>query len=193
MDNKVVSDLENQISTPSTPEETASAVTSEEVFPSTATKTTGEPNTDQAPTVITASAVLPADYTKGGFMDTAPNGQRSIKVEYVGRFAQELAAALTTVTPALTAAAFNAAFLRDAKKHLRRGVIYGAKATCAAAMLPAAIKLVAKHKAPPLLQDMISTAVGAVFDDATFEALYKHLDAVYSFMLQNEQQKGGDT
>lgn len=60
-------------------------------------------------------------------------------------------------------------------------------------MLPAAIKLVAKHKAPPLLQDMISTAVGAVFDDATFEALYKHLDAVYSFMLQNEQQKGGDT
>lgn len=74
MDNKVVSDLENQISTPSTPEETASAVTSEEVFPSTATKTTGEPNTDQAPTVITASAVLPADYTKGGFMDTAPKG-----------------------------------------------------------------------------------------------------------------------
>ena len=155
---------------------------------------TGEPVTEQAPSTqpTTAPAVLPADYIKGGFMDTAPSGQRYIKVEYVGRFAQELAASLTTATPALTAAAFNAAFLRDAKKHNRRGVVYDAKAACAAAMLPAAIKLVAKHKAPPLLQDMITAAVGAVFDDETFEALYKHLDAVYSFMLQNEQQKGGD-
>lgn len=192
MDNKVISDLENQIPTPSTPEEAASAATSEEVFPSTATKTTGEPVTEQAPTVTTASDDLPTDYIKGGFLDTAPNGQRPIKVEYVGRFAQELAASLTGGTPALTAAAFNAAFLRDAKKHNSPKVVYGAKAACAAAMLPAAIKLVAKHKAPPLLQDMITAAVGAVFDDKTFEALYKHLDAVYSFMLQNEQQKGGE-
>lgn len=165
------------------------------IIPSTTTETTGEPDTNQAPTAPAAHVpgILPKDYITDGLLDTSPGGQRYIKVDYVGRFAQELAVNLSNGNPALSPAAFNAAFLRDAKKHLRRGVVYDAKAACAAAMLPAAIKLVAKHKAPPLLQDMITAAVGAVFDDATFEALYKHLDAVYSFMLQNEQQKGGDT
>lgn len=141
-----------------------------------------ETTTEQAP------AILPAGYMENGFLNTAPNGKPFLKADYVGTYAQEIAAALTAGTSTITAAAFSSAFLRDAKKHLRRGTPYEAKATCAAAMVPQAIKLVAKRKAPPLLHSMITAAVGAVTDDATFEALYKHLDAVHSFILA-----GGDT
>lgn len=141
--------------------------------------TIGEPVvTEQAP------ATLPADYMKDGLLNTAPNGKPFLKVDYVARLAQELAANLAP----LTATNFNAAFLRDAKKHLRRGTPYEAKATCAAAMLPQAIKLVAKHKAPAILHSMITAAIGAVTDDATFEALYKHLDAVHSYLIMAEEE-----
>lgn len=158
-------------------------------IPATAADTTdqitnaGEPVTDQAP------AKLPTDYMKNGFLNTSPNGKPFLKSEYVGAYAQEIAAALTAGATKITAAAFNSAFLRDTKKHLRRGTPYEAKATCAAAMVPQAIKLVAKHKAPSLLRDMIAAAVGAVSDDPTFEALYQHFDAVYCYLLDRE---GGD-
>lgn len=141
--------------------------------------TTGEPVTEQAPT-----ATLPADYLTHGFLSTAPNGKAFLRAEYVGNFAQEIASNLAP----LTAANFNTAFLRDTKKHLRRGIPYEAKATCAAAMLPQSIKLVAKHKAPPMLRDLITATTGAVTDDATFEALYKHLDAVYSYLIMAEEE-----
>ncbi len=152
------------------------------------TISTGEPVTEQAPAVDTLSTPtvtgLPDGYLADGFLETASTGKPFLRAVYVGTFAQQIAAVLQP----MSASAFQAAFLRDTKKHLRRGVPYEAQATCAAAMLPQAIKLTAKRKAPPVLVDIITAAVGAVQDTATFEALYKHLDAVYAFMLQ-----GGDT
>lgn len=152
------------------------------------TATTGEPVTEQAPAVDTTSTTpatgLPDGYLADGFLETASTGKPFLRAVYVGTFAQEVASLLQSMSPAV----FYSGFLRDAKKHLRRGVPYEAQATCAAAMLPQAIKLTAKRKAPPVLVDIITAAVGAVQDTATFEALYKHLDAVYAFMLQ-----GGDT
>lgn len=32
----------------------------------------------------------------------------------------------------------------------------------------------------------------AVYDSTTLKAFYKHLDAIYCFMLLREEQKGGD-
>ena len=152
------------------------------------TISTGEPVTEQAPAVDTLSTTtvtgLPDGYLADGFLETASTGKPFLRAVYVVTFAQQIAAVLQP----MSASAFQAAFLRDTKKHLRRGVPYEAQATCAAAMLPQAIKLTAKRKAPPVLVDIITAAVGAVQDTATFEALYKHLDAVYAFMLQ-----GGDT
>lgn len=64
-------------------------------IPATAADTTdqitnaGEPVTDQAP------AKLPTDYMKNGFLNTSPNGKPFLKSEYVGAYAQEIAAALT--------------------------------------------------------------------------------------------------
>lgn len=168
--------------TPSTPEETATTVT------------TGEPVTEQAPTAQIANtptdAKLPDGY--GDFMDTAPDGKKFLKRDYVDRYAKELAAALTTGTPALTAAAFNSAFLRDAKKALRRGAPVGLMLTTAASFEVQAIKLVAKNKAPALLVDMMHTLVPAVTDSESYQALYTHLDSTYTYILQSQQQKGGD-
>lgn len=157
------------------------------------TANTGEPVTEQAPTVDASSTPtvtdLPNGYLADGFLETASTSKPFLRTAYVGVFAQQIAAVLQPMSPS----AFQAAFLRDAKKHLRRGVPYEAQAACAAALLPQAIKLTAKHKAPPVLVDIITAVVGAVHDSATFEAMYRHLDAVYAFIMLQTQQKGGDT
>ena len=156
------------------------------------TAITGEPVTEQAPIVDTPSTTtvtgLPDGYLADGFLETVSTGKPFLRAVYVGTFAQQIAAVLQP----LSASAFQAAFLRDTKKHLRRGVSYEAQSACVTAMLPQAIKLTAKRKAPSVLVEIITAVVGAVHDSATFEAMYKHLDAVYAFMLQ-AQQNGGDT
>lgn len=174
----------------------------ETVTTTAADETTGEPVTTQAPTTqidntpvseaVTpdAAAKLPDGY--GDFMETTPDGKKFLKRDYVDRYAKELAAALTTGTPALTAAAFNSAFLRDAKKALRRDTPVGLMLTTAASFEVQAIKLVAKNKAPTLLVDMIHVLVAAITDAETYRAAHNHLDSVYTFMLQIERQKGGD-
>ena len=159
-----------------------------------ATETTGEP-VNQAPAaqIDSTLAKLPDGYIMGGFMETAPDGKhRFLKRDYVDHYAKELAAALTTGAPAMTAAAFRSAFLRDAKKLLRRGTPDGAKLTSVATMEVQATKLVAQNKAPYVLYDMIAKAAPAVTDAETFHALYTHLDSIYTYMLLNQQQKGGD-
>ena len=155
------------------------------------TATTEEPVTEQAPAVDTTSTTstgLPDGYLADGFLETASTGKPFLRAVYVGTFAQQIAAVLQP----LSASAFQAAFLRDTKKHLRRGISYEAQSACVTAMLPQAIKLTAKRKAPSVLVEIITAVVSAVHDSATFEAMYKHLDAVYAFMLQ-AQQNGGDT
>lgn len=148
--------------------------------------------------VVALSAKLPDGYFADSFMETTPDGKhRFLKRDYVDRYAKELAATLTTGTPTLTAAAFNSAFLRDAKKLLRGEHPDGAKLTAAATMQVQAVKLVASDKAPAILCDMIAAAAIAVTDAETFQALYTHLDAVYTYILQREpkkvkQQNGGE-
>ena len=158
------------------------------------------PATDSTPianatTAIPASSsttALPTGYLDGdnGFMET-DGAHHFPNAAYVDRFARDLATALSTGTPAMSAAAFRSAFLRDAKKKLRRGTPNGVKLTTVATMRVQAIKLVSQQKAPPILRDMIDKTATAVTNAETFEALYNHLDAVYSFMLL-EQQKGGE-
>ena len=143
--------------------------------------------TDATSTTQTTPAApdLPGDYLRDGFLGRAANGQTFMRAEYLGETARNIAAALDP----LNASAFYGAFVRDAKKQLRRGTPYEAQSSCVAAMLPQAIKLTAKHKAPAFLVDMITAATAAVHDAATFEAFYKHLDAIYSYLLQENSSK----
>ena len=152
------------------------------------TGTTGEPVTNQAPAAFTAK--LPDGYIMEGFMETSPDGKhRFLKRDYVDRYAKELAAALTTGTHSLASADFKSAFLRDSKRLLRGEHPDGAKLTAAATMQVQAVKLVASDKAPAILCDMIAKTTAAVTDAETFQALYTHLDAVYTYILQREPKK----
>lgn len=147
--------------------------------------------TNDTPTVSVQtdniSTALPADYLDQGLMES-DGKHRFLHRDYVDHFAKELAVSLTTGTPALTASAFRSAFLRDAKKQLRRSVPDGAKLTAVATMQVQATKLVSQNKAPSILIDMFAKIVPAVTDAETFQALYTHLDSIYTYMLQNKQQ-----
>ena len=140
---------------------------------------------------ISTPTKLPEGYMEGGFMETGGK-HRFPKRDYIDRFPKELAISLTTGTPALTAAAFRIAFLRDAKKLLRSSC-EGAKLSTAATMQVQAIKLVSQNKAPSILIDMFAAIIPAVTDAEAFNALYVHLDSIYTFMLQNQQRKPAES
>ena len=101
--------------------------------------------------------------------------------EYIGRHAQEIAKALKP----LKASTFHRAFLTGAKEARKKKVPYSTKKNCAQGMVLQAMKLVNRKKdpAPKALLDMMKLITETVVDDATFEALYVHLDAIETYML----------
>lgn len=143
----------------------------------------GEPETTQAPSPSEASAItkpgtLPDSYLSEGSM-LEEDG--ALRPEYIGRYAQALAGKLKP----LPASTFYSAFLREAKVLRKKKTPYGAQKNCALGMVTQAKKLVHRKKdpAPAVLLDMITAATSTVRDPASFEALYMHLDAVYSYLL----------
>lgn len=101
--------------------------------------------------------------------------------EYIGKQAEEMAKALKP----LKASTFHRAFLTGAKEARKKKVPYSTKKNCAQAMVLQAMKLVnrAKDPAPKALLDMMKLITATVVDDATFDALYTHLDAIEAYML----------
>lgn len=123
-------------------------------------------------------ASLPEGYLAEGRMVEADGVMRA---EYTGTYAEELAKKLKP----LPASTFYSAFLREAKALRKKKTPYGAQKNCAMGMVTQAKKLShrSKNPAPPALLEMITAATATVKDPATFEALYMHLDAIYSNML----------
>lgn len=134
--------------------------------------------TTTAPASGTSAAGLPENYCSGGSLTDA---EGIILHEYVGATAEKLAQALRP----LTASAFYGAFLKSCKDLRKKKVSYTAQKNAALSMVTQAKKLVYRKRdpAPAVLVDMIEAATATVKDPATFEALYMHLDAVYSCLL----------
>ena len=101
--------------------------------------------------------------------------------EYLEKYAQELAGTLKSIS----SSTFQRAFLTKAREVNKKKVPYSAKKNCAQGMMIAALKLVKRKKdpAPAVLLDMVKLATATVVDDATFNALYMHLDAIYTYKL----------
>ena len=101
--------------------------------------------------------------------------------EYIGGHAQEMAKVLKP----LKASTFHRAFLTGAKEARKKKVPYSTKKNCAQGMVLQAMKLVNRKKdpAPKILLDMMKLVTATVVDDATFEALYVHLDAIETYMI----------
>lgn len=155
---------------PATPSTTDTSTTS-------MTATTG---TIPASAVATPPATLPAGYMSNGSMVDADG---VLQQEYVTQYAQQMAERLKP----MRATAFHTAFLKEAKEARKKKVPYGIKKNCALGMVTQAKKLAHRKKdpAPSVLVDMITAATATVKDAATFEVLYMHLDAIYSYLLDD--------
>lgn len=122
--------------------------------------------------------LLPVGYlSSGSLLDE--NGVMS--PDYLEKYPQALAQSLKP----LKVSTYHRAFLTKAKEANKKKVPYSTKKNCAQTMVLQAMKLVsrAKDPAPHILLDMMRAVTATVVDDATFEALYVHLDAIETYML----------
>lgn len=146
---------------------------------------TGEPVTEQAPAVDTTSTTqatptapgLPDGYLSGGYYATTDKGDRYLRPELVGSQARQLAAALDPLRPS----DFNA-LLREMKKAKKKTLPFEARQTAAAEMLPKALTLVRRKKAPALLVKLIQANLEAIKNDADWSAYYRHLEAIGGYL-----------
>lgn len=131
-----------------------------------------EPVTEQAP------ATLPAGYLSDGYYAAADNGKKYLRPAFVCAYAVEIAATLaTTMKPSDFAA-----LMRGLKSAKSRTLPFEARQTAAAEMLPKALSLVKRKKAPGLLVDFIKANAAAVKDDDDFKALCRHMEAINGYL-----------
>lgn len=119
---------------------------------------------------------LPVGYLDGGSMMDVDG---ILRPEYLKEYAQQVAELLRP----MKASAFHKTFIKKLEKLQKPKVSDGAKKLCAAGLAVEARTLVGCRKAPAILLPMIEAVTDTVQDAATFDALYLHLKAVYSYLL----------
>lgn len=134
-----------------------------------------------ATTISTVSAVgLPAEYLTAGYYAAAENGKEYLRPQFVSAYAQEIAAALAP----LKSADMNT-MLREMKRNKKIALPYEARQTAAYEMLPKAISLVRRKRAPQMLVDFININLAAIHNDNDWTAFYRHLEAIAGFLYQS--------
>ena len=129
-----------------------------------------------------APATLPPDYLTGGYYATTDKAAKYLRPEFVGEQAQQIADALAGIRPSDFAA-----MLRDLKRAKKSTLPFEARQTAAAELLPRAIGLVHKKKAPPVLTEFVKANLAAIKTDDDWSAFYRHMNAISSFLMA-----GGD-
>ena len=148
--------------------------------------------TEQTPTVdaITADtttdtpapATLPKNYLVGGYYATTDKGAKYLRPEFVDEYARNIAASLTGMKPSDFAA-----MLRDMKRAKKTTLPFEARQTAAAELLPRAIGLVHKKKAPSVLTEFVKANLAAIKTDEDWSAFFRHMNAINGFLMA-----GGD-
>lgn len=126
----------------------------------------------------TASAALPEGYLTEGYFATTDKGAKYLRPEYVGIFAQQIAAALA---PTMKPSDF-ASLLRGLKKSNKSVLPYEARNTAILELRPKVRSLVHRKRAPQILSDFIDVNIAAVQDDEKWTAFYRHCEAVQGFL-----------
>lgn len=163
----------------------------------------GEPATEQTPTApaaeqtptvdaITADtitdtpapATLPKNYLVGGYYATTDKGAKYLRPEFVDEYARNIAASLNEMKPAEFAA-----MLRDLKRAKKSTLPFEARKTAAAELLPRAIGLVHKKKAPSILTEFIKVNLAAIKTDDDWSAFYRHMNAINGYLVLNTADK----
>lgn len=129
-----------------------------------------------------APATLPKNYLVGGYYATTDKGAKYLRPEFVDEYARNIAASLNEMKPSDFAA-----MLRDMKRAKKTTLPFEARQTAAAELLPRAIGLVHKKKAPSILTEFIKTNLTAIKTDDDWSAFYRHMNAINGFLMA-----GGD-
>ena len=148
--------------------------------------------TEQTPTADTttvdtttdtpAPATLPKNYLVGGYYATTDKGAKYLRPEFVDKYARNIAASLNEMKPSDFAA-----MLRDLKRAKKSTLPFEARQTAAAELLPRAIGLVHKKKAPSILTEFVKANFTAIKTDDDWSAFYRHMNAINGFLMA-----GGD-
>ena len=146
--------------------------------------------TEQTPTADTttvdtttdtpAPATLPKNYLVGGYYATTDKGAKYLRPEFVDEYARNIAASLNEMKPSDFAA------MKRAKKTT---LPFEARQTAAAELLPRAIGLVHKKKAPSILTEFIKANLAAIKTDDDWSAFYRHMNAISGFLVLNTADK----
>ena len=153
------------------------------LFNQTVINTTGEPVTEQAPAVDTTSTsdntpvYLPAGYLSEGYYATTDSGAKYLRPEFVGKYAEIMASLLADMKPA----DFNG-LLREMKRSKKKTLPFEARLTAAAEMLPKALALVHRKKAPALLVTFIKDNLDHIHNDDDWFAYHRHLEAIGGYL-----------
>ena len=129
-----------------------------------------------------APATLPENYLVGGYYATTDKGAKYLRPEFVDEYARNIAASLTGMKPSDFAA-----MLRDMKRAKKTTLPFEARQTAAAELLPRAIGLTHRKKAPAILADFIKANLTAIKTDDDWSAFYRHMNAISGFLMA-----GGD-
>ena len=149
-----------------------------------------EPVTKQASSMDTTSTTqrdntpvyLPADYLSSGYYATTDKGTKYLRPEFVGQYAEIMA----TLLADMKATDFGN-LIREMKRSKKKTLPFEARLTAAAEMLPKALALVHRKKAPALLVTYIKDNLDHLHDDDDWTAYYRNLEAIAGYMI------GGDT
>lgn len=128
-------------------------------------------------TTGTAPDSLPAGYLAGGYYATTQKA-KYLRTEYVSSYAQALATSLASIK--LTD--FRK-IVRDVKKAKKASLPFEARETAVAEMLPKALTLVHRGKAPALIVDWVKANQAAIKSDEDFYAFIRHLEAIAGFLI----------
>ena len=120
---------------------------------------------------------LPVDYLSQGYYAIATSGEKYLRPEFVGEYAQIMAALLADMKPSDFSA-----LLRELKRSKKSSFPYEARMTAALELLPKSMQLVSRDKAPSLLISFIKHNIDNIHDDMDWVAFYRHLDAIAGFM-----------
>lgn len=130
------------------------------------------------------SPTLPENYLSGGYYATTDKGMKYLRPEFVDAHARSIAASLTGMKPSDFAA-----MLRDLKRAKKSTLPFEARQTAAAELLPRAIGLTHRKKAPAILVDFIKANLAAIKTDEDWSAFFRHMNAISGYLVLNTADK----
>lgn len=136
------------------------------------------------PEPVAASTIVPSlpdGYLANGYHAVSEKGHKYLRPEFVGDYAELIARNLSP----MKAADFNA-LMREMKRSKKNTLPFEARLTAAAEMLPKALALVHRKKAPALLVSFIKDNLDHIQNDDDWTYFYRHASAVGSFLVAME-------